>query len=154
MKRSEIYSLRLSQVERSLKNFSALNNALQPPGGWLRSIRESIGRSIRVQASILGISASTLQKSERAEAEDRITLGQLRKLAQGLDCELVYALVPRKPLRQVVEDRATEIAKAEVMSVTHTMSLEAQRPSEEHVNEKVRKRRDELLEGSWSSLWR
>lgn len=154
MKRSELYSLRLSQVERSLKSFSALSKAVQPPGGWLRSIRESIGRSIRVQASMLGISASTLQKSERAEAEDRITLGQLRKLAQGLDCELVYALVPRKPLRQIVEDRATEIAKAEVMSVTHSMSLEAQRPAQEHVNEKIRKRRDELLEGSWSSLWR
>ena len=154
MKRSEMYSLRLSQIERSIEKFSTLSSARQPRAGWLRTIRESLGRSLRVQASKLGISSSTLQKSERAEAEDRITLGQLRKLAEGLDCELVYALVPRKPLHKIVEDRATEIAKNEVMGVTHTMTLEAQRPSDKHVDEKIRKRRSELLDGSWSNLWR
>jgi hypothetical protein len=33
---------------------------------------------------------------ERAEKESRIELGSLRRAAEALDCELIYALTPRK----------------------------------------------------------
>jgi len=33
---------------------------------------------------------------ERAEEEARIELGSLRRAAEALDCELIYALTPRK----------------------------------------------------------
>jgi len=102
----------------------------------------------------LGISSSTLHKSELAEAHDRITLGQLRKLAEGLDCELVYALVPRKPLTQMVEDQARLIALQEVSGVAHTMNLEDQRPTTDRLRKQVEQRTAELLRGRWSDLWR
>jgi predicted DNA-binding mobile mystery protein A len=85
---------------------------------------------------------------------DRITLGQLRKLADGLDCELVYALVPRRPLTDVVQERARAIAMEEVGSVAHTMGLEDQRPGGERLRKQVERRTDELLRGRWSNLWR
>lgn len=125
-----------------------------PPSGWLRAIRESLGRSLRVQAALLGMAPTTLHKCERSEAENRITLAQLQKLAAGLDCELVYALVPKKPLYAMVEERADLLAKAEVMAVAHTMSLENQRPTDKFFEGKVTERRQELLSGSWASLWR
>mgnify|MGYP007038998850 FL=1 len=102
----------------------------------------------------MNITGSTLHKSELAEAEERITLGQLRKLADGLDCELVYALVPRKPLTQVVEDQARSIALQEVSAVAHTMSLEDQRPATDRLRKQVEQRTAELLRGRWSDLWR
>ena len=151
---SSLNKLRLNQVERALEPFTALKGKTVPPGGWLRSIRESLGRSLRSQAASLDLSPSTLQKSEKSEAEDRITLGQLRKLANGLDCELVYALVPKKPLHEMVEDRAQWLAQKEVMGVSHTMALEDQRPSDAFVERKVKERRQELLAGAWSRLWR
>ncbi len=151
---SSLYKLRLHQVERAIEPFVPMRGTLKPRGGWLRAIRESLGRSVRAQAALLGISPSTLQKSEVSEADDRITLGQLRKLASGLDCELVYALVPREPLQNMVEARADELARKEVMSVAHTMSLEDQRPSDGFLERKVADRKRELLSGSWSRLWR
>lgn len=33
---------------------------------------------------------------EKAEEESRIQLGTLRRAAEALDCELIYALTPRK----------------------------------------------------------
>lgn len=108
----------------------------------------------RQQAKRLGISGSTLHKSEQSEAEERITLGQLRKLAEGLDCELVYALVPRKPLTEMVQDRAKQLAKEDVYGVAHTMSLENQRPTDQRIQKQVARRVDELLRGKWSNLWR
>jgi predicted DNA-binding mobile mystery protein A len=151
---SSLNKLRMIQVERALDAFSPVKGKPIPPGGWLRSIRESIGRSIRSQAALLCVAPSTLQKSEIAEADDRITLGQLRKLANGLDCELVYALIPKKPLHDMVEERAEAIARQEVMSVSHTMALEDQRPGDAFVERKVAERREELLAGAWTRLWR
>lgn len=151
---SNLYKLRLSQVERAIEPFTTVKGASVPPGGWLRSIRESLGRSLRAQAEIAGISSVTLTKSERSEAEDRISLAQLRKLAAALDCELVYGLVPKKPLHEMIEDRAELLAKQEILGVAHSMSLEDQRPSDAFIQRQIDERRKELLDGSWARLWR
>ena len=96
----------------------------------------------------------TLTRSEQAEAEGSISLAQLRKLAAGLDCELVYAILPRQPLRQVVETQADRIAREEVSGVAHSMGLEDQRPSKGFVDRQIAERKKALLSGPWSKLWR
>jgi predicted DNA-binding mobile mystery protein A len=146
--------LRLDQTEQALAPYAPLKGQAAPPDGWLRAVRESLGRSLRVQAGRLGVAAPTLYKSEQAEAQERISLAQLRKLAAGLDCELVYALVPRQPLSQMVQDQAEKLAQQEVLGVTHSMSLEDQRPSQLFVARQVAERRQALLAGPWSKLWR
>lgn len=146
--------LRLEQVQAAVEAYSGLMSRRPPSGGWLKAIRESLGLTGRQQAKRLGIASSSLHKSELAEAEGRITLGQLRKLADGLDCELVYAVVPRAPLTQVVENRARAIALQEVGGVAHTMTLEDQRPGVERLRKQVEQRTAELLRGRWSDLWR
>ena len=151
---SEFNHLRLEQLQGALAAYQALLKKQAPPRGWLKEIRESLGRTERQQAARLGVAGSTLHKSEQSEAEERITLGQLRKLADGLDCELVYALIPRKPLTDVVQDRATQLAREEVYGVAHTMSLEDQRPTDDRIQKRVVSRADELLRGKWSDLWR
>lgn len=151
---ARLRQLRLEQVEASAAAYADLINRRTPPRGWLKAIREALGLTERQQAERLGITGSALHKSESAEAEERITLGQLRKLADGLDCELVYALVPRKPLTQVVEERARSIAVQEVGGVAHTMSLEDQRPAADRLRKQVEQRTAELLRGRWSDLWR
>lgn len=146
--------LRLEQLDRTLASFADLKGKPTPRDGWLRAIREALGRSLRVQASRIGVAAPTLLKAESAEAEGRITLGQLRKLAEALDCELVYAVVPRQPLLKAVEQQAEQLARQEVLGVSHSMGLEAQRPSDQFVARQIAQRKDELLAGSWAKLWR
>ena len=150
----ELNKLRLEHLHSTLSSYADLAKRQTPPRGWLRLIREALGRTERQQAQRLGIAASTLHKSEQSEADDRIGLGQLRKLADGLDCELVYALVPRRPLTEVVQERARVIAMEEVGSVAHTMGLEDQRPGAERLRKQVESRTEELLRGRWSNLWR
>jgi predicted DNA-binding mobile mystery protein A len=151
---SDLNRLRLEQVQDTLGCFSALTAHSVPERGWLKLIRECLGRTQRQQALRLGIAASTLHKAELSEAEERISLGQLRKLADGLDCELVYALVPRKPLTDVVQDRARVIATEEVGAAAHSMGLDAKRPGNERLRKQVEHRSEELLRGRWSDLWR
>lgn len=149
-----LHQLRLGQVDDALKPFGTVRGVPVPSGGWLRAIREALGRTVRQQAAVVGIAAATLHKSEQAEAEGRISLAQLRKLAEGLDCELVYGLVPRQPLTDMVEEQATRVARSEVMGVAHSMRLEEQRPSDGYLQTQLERRRAELLSGKWSALWR
>ncbi|WPG37752.1 mobile mystery protein A [Variovorax sp. EBFNA2] len=151
---SELNQLRLEQLQATVSAYAEMVKRPRPSRGWLKLIREALGRTERQQAQRLGISGPTLHKSERSEADDRITLGQLRKLADGLDCELVYALVPRRPLTEMVKERARAIAIEEVGRVAHTMSLEDQRPASERLRKQVERRTEELMRGRWSELWR
>ena len=151
---SEFNRLRLKQTEQALEPFAALKGQPTPSSGWLKAIRESLGRSLRGQAGRMGITAPTLLKSEASEVTGGITLSQLRKLAQGLDCELVYALVPHQPLSKMVESQAEQMARKEILGVAHSMSLEDQRPSDAFLEQQVADRRRSLLEGSWAKLWR
>ena len=151
---SELNQLRLEQLQATASAYADMVKRPRPSRGWLKLVREALGRTERQQAGRLGISGPTLHKSEKSEADDRITLGQLRKLADGLDCELVYALVPRRPLTDTVRERARAIAIEEVGGVAHTMSLEDQRPGAERLRKQVERRTEELLSGRWSDLWR
>ncbi len=151
---SEFNHLRLEQLQAAVAAYRVLLAKRAPSRGWLKEIREALGRTERQQATRLGITSSTLHKSEQSEAQERISLAQLRKLADGLDCELVYALVPRRPLTEVVQNRAKQLAQEEVHGVAHTMSLEDQRPTDERIQKQVSRRADELLRGKWSHLWR
>ena len=151
---SEFNYLRLEQLQAAVNAYGVFLTKRVPSRGWLKEIREALGRTERQQAKRVGISGSALHKSEQSEAEERITLGQLRKLADGLDCELVYALVPRKPLTEVVQDKAKQLAQEEVVGVAHSMSLENQRPTDERIKMQITRRAEELLRGRWSNLWR
>jgi hypothetical protein len=64
---------------------------------------------------------------EKAEAEDRITLKTLRSAANALDCDLIYALVPRAETHTGT-NRQTRARTGTTAShgVEHSMALENQ----------------------------
>jgi predicted DNA-binding mobile mystery protein A len=125
--RKEFRTLRLQQLDRTLKPFRAAAKNPRPQKGWLRAIREAAGISASEVARILKTSRGLPVQLEKAEAEDRITLKSLRAAANALGCDLVYALVPKgETLRELVEERARVQAKRQVLSVEHSMALEDQ----------------------------
>lgn len=77
-------------------------------------------------AARLGTTPGAVTRLEQSEAADRIRLDTLRRAADALGCDLVYLLVPRRPLTAVVRDRARELAHQQVAAVEQTMRLEDQ----------------------------
>jgi hypothetical protein len=73
--------------------------------------------------------------------------------ARALDCTLVYALVPRKPLETIVQERASDKARARLRAISHSMTLEDQRVREEDEHEQLERLVKQLLEGPGSALW-
>ena len=101
--------LQLQQMDALLQTWRVAEFSARPSAGWVRAIRDSLGMSAVAFAKRLGMTPVGVRKLESAEASDAITLASLRKLAQALDCELQYALVPRTPLVKQVRDRAERL---------------------------------------------
>jgi len=126
MKR-EFRQLRLSQFDRSFGLVRSLPP--RPPGGWIASVREALGLSQRQVGQKMRASGQAIQQFEKAEAEDRITLRALRRVAGAMGCELVYVLVPKAgSFAELAEQPSREQAARDVKNVVHTMALEGQKP--------------------------
>ena len=125
--RAEFRSLRLKQLDRSLEPYKAAGKIPRPSKGWIRTIRQALGVSSGELARRLGTSRQLPLQLEKGEAEDRITLKSLRAAANALDCDLVYAIVPRAgSMEELIENRARVEAKKRVLGVEHSMALENQ----------------------------
>ncbi len=77
-------------------------------------------------ASRLGIKQPSAAALEKSEARGSIELATLRRVAEALDCTLVYALVPRESLEATLRGRARSLLQRRGGSVAHSMLLEDQ----------------------------
>jgi predicted DNA-binding mobile mystery protein A len=120
-------TLRLSQLDRNLTEARSL--PVRPSGGWIGSVREALGLTLAQIGRRLRTSRQTVQEFERAEAEDRITLATLRRVADTMGCNLIYVLTPKSgSFAELAERTAREDAANDVRRVVHTMALEDQKP--------------------------
>ncbi len=135
--RHDFRDLRLKQLDRALAPFRTASVAdSRPVKGWIRAIREAAGISSGELAEKMGASRQLALQQEKAEAEERITLKSLRRVASALDCDLVYALVPRAgSMQELVANRARVQAKKNVLGVEHSMALEDQAAG--HIEEAI-----------------
>lgn len=113
-------------LDSHFDEWQQLRGLARPPRGWVRAIREALGMSAAILAERLGTTAGAVSRLEQSEAADRIRLDTLRRAADALGCDLVYLLVPRRPLTAVVHDRARELAHYQVAATEQTMRLEDQ----------------------------
>src|ERR1700691_623725 len=124
--RNDFRQLRSKQLDRALCPLRSANST-RPPKGWVRAIREALGLSSAELAARMKTNRSLIVQQEKAEADDRITLKSLRAFANALDCDLVYAFVPRAgDLEQLVAARVRAAARTNVLGVEHSMALENQ----------------------------
>jgi predicted DNA-binding mobile mystery protein A len=101
----------------------------------------------------VGVSQSRAVDIEKAEVTGSITLDSLERAARALECELVYALVPRNSLEEMVAQRASALAIERVKTTRHTMALEGQSVEEEDEREQLKQLVRQIAEKSGSKLW-
>ena len=66
-------------------------------------------------------------------------MGSLRRLAEALDCELVYVFVPRQPLERTYETAARAVARRELGAISHSMALEDQALDDADEDDRLRR---------------
>lgn len=152
MKRSFL-NMVLNHTQTYLQRWGRLKNTHAPKLGWVNMLRTALGMTLTQLAQRMKVSAPTLAKIEKGERAGTVSLNTLRKVANALDCELVYALVPRKDLEQMLTARARAVARRRLATVTHSMRLEAQAPSRKQTKRQFEQLTKELLEERPRELW-
>ena len=136
-------SLKLMRKQISQK-VETIRNSLESTHGidsWIKYMRKALNMSGKQLAKRVNISISTVYQTERKEKDGAITISNLRKMAEAMDCHLVYAMVPKKPLEDIVTLQAKKMAVSIVTETSLNMELEDQGLSknqrEDHYQELV-----------------
>jgi predicted DNA-binding mobile mystery protein A len=141
MRKARLAARSRLQLDTRFKAVGPATQFAPPVRGWIKAIRESLGISTVQLARRLRVKQPSVVDLERSEAKGTIELATLRRVAAALDCTLVYALVPNKPLDAMVRDRARAFARRRLEPVEHSMLLEKQK-----VTTGARNRRERLEE--------
>jgi predicted DNA-binding mobile mystery protein A len=126
MANSRIISQSRQSLDAVFKDMGSIGRFKPPVRGWIKAIREALGMSSAQLAMRMGIKQPTLTEIEQSELRGTIQLTTLRRVAEAMDCTLVYALVPNKSLETTVRERARKVARRRLQSVEHSMALERQ----------------------------
>jgi predicted DNA-binding mobile mystery protein A len=146
--------IRREQLDRQLLPLRELVPTAAPVGGWIKTIREALGMSLKTFAEKLDLaSSSTAHQLETAEVQESITLKRLRGAADALGCDVHVVFIPRIPLSKAVENQARYKAEENIRRVHHWMVMEDQTVSENYRTSLVEKATLDLLNCDRSSLW-
>ncbi len=124
-----------------------------PPEGWARTVRKALGIPISIISKRSGLSKAEIFRIERREVDGKVQLDTLRRLAQAMDCELHYAIVPRRKVDELISEKAHEAAVRIVSEMSTHMELEMQGLSKRQIDDQVRVVQSQLLGMSSQSFW-
>lgn len=147
---SNVRKLARKRLDARLSPFMAVENLQSPPKGWVRAIRDALGMSSLQLAKRMGVSPQAITGLEQSEALGTIRLNTLRRVAEGLDATLVYAIVPNTTLEKMVDNKAKRIARTAVESVDNSMKLEGQETGADTLEEAIALYREGLRD---RDLW-
>ena len=141
------------QLDATLKAFHPLIDLSPPPKGWIRAIRDALGMNGRQFADRLNVTRQRSDQIENEECTGSITLKTMRRIADGLDCVFVYALVPRTSLADTVRKQAKRVACKRLAQASQTMALEDQGLSKEENEHVLSDMIEELMDNPPTNLW-
>lgn len=143
-------------VDEKLGPFLPLRDTAMPQGGWLKTIRKSLGLSILQLSKRLKCRDTGVLRLERREEAGTASLAALDRAARAMNCRLVWAIVPEPgnaSLSDIAERRAKRLAAQLVRRVDQTMRLESQAVHEEAVSRQVEELAGELLRDGDARIW-
>jgi len=139
-------------IARDSKAFPRMKEGAVPRTGWVREIRTALGLSQSQLAKRAGVSRATVQQMERAEAQRRITLASLDKLAAAMDCQVSLAVLPKGgSLEDVRRRQAAKKAEA----ILHERTKDNKHPPRAaDLERRTQQMVTRLLRGSRRRLWK
>jgi predicted DNA-binding mobile mystery protein A len=124
----EYQVIRLRTLDKMANEAERVRKLGKPPLGWLRSVREGLGLSLRdVARMIRGISPQAVHDFEKNEAAGTLSLRNFERVAAAMGCRVVSVLVPERDGQTFTELAAGHSGGRRLLEDTdHTMTLEAQ----------------------------
>lgn len=126
-----IDKITLKNAQKRRESLLKALSAMQVKPGWIKYTRSVLGMTLKELAERVGLALPTVAQAERRESEGKITIETLSKLAHAMECELVYAFVPKDDVTELLRKKAIEKARRTILKADSHMSLENQKVTEE-----------------------
>ena len=113
------------------------------PGDWIRILRNRLRMTQTELAKRAHITQPNLAAIESGRVDPQV--GTLRRIYQGLWCDLNVEPRLKKPLEELLRGRARTVALKHLKHTMGTMALEDQAPDKEIFRRLLEKRTDDIL---------
>jgi predicted DNA-binding mobile mystery protein A len=143
----------IRHLDTRFKALRPLAKSHRPPKGWLRAIRDALGMTSVQFARRLDVSQPSISELEQSELNGTVKLQTLQRAAEALGCRLVYAIIPDRPLAEIVQERATLVANSQSSAVEQTMRLENQGVTDKRASRELRQQMIQDLLRHPARLW-
>ena len=146
--------LLIEQLDRKFSELSSFRQIEIPPNGWIKAIRTAMNMSLVQLAKRLKKTSVSVREIEEREQNKSITLKKLIEVAEALDVQLVYALIPRdSSIEKLIEKRAQHVAREIVMRTSQTMKLENQENKEDRIRKAIEERVEHIKQEIPKYIW-
>jgi len=142
--------LMCEQLKQQLKPF---DNITIPAEGWIKTIRQAMGMTALQLAKRSNLSRPRILRIEKDEMLKHVTLRTLEKVAEGLGCRVVYALVPQKDLLTAIDQQAEQYITNQLRSISHSMLLEDQKVVDNMQKKQKEILKEEVLKNNIKDIW-
>lgn len=134
-----------------LRTVSPSTSWIPSHADWIRILRSYLRMTQEELAHRAGITQANLVKIESGKTNPRVDT--LRRIFEGLSCDLLIEPRPQKPIDELLRGRARSIALKRLKQAMGTMALENQAPGSEAFLQLLEKRTDEILQDPSERLW-
>lgn len=113
------------------------------PGDWIRILRHRLRMTQAELAKRAHITQPNLAAIESGRVDPQVST--LRRIYQGLWCDLTIEPRLKKPLEEILRGRARTVALKQLKHTMGTMALEDQAPDKDMFRRLLEKRTDDIL---------
>lgn len=144
----------LDQVDSNIRILKRSQNVIIPHTGWIFSIRKALNMSLRQLGNRMGITAQSVKEIEEREKAGTISIKVLKQTASALNMKFIYGYIPEnESLKNMIEERAYELAKEIVLRTSNNMKLEDQENSQARINKSLNEKTEEIIAKMPRYLW-
>jgi predicted DNA-binding mobile mystery protein A len=124
-----------------------------PPEGWLRTNRKALQMPAKIIMKKAGIKSSELYRIEKAEIDGTLTLNKLKNMANAMDCDFHYAIIPRGEIKTLIENKARRHAVKLLENANVHMQLESQGTSAQQIELQIDQVAEQLIKEMPDWFW-
>ena len=144
----------LEQLDEKCHNFNGLCDITLPSKGWIKSIREAFGMTLKqLGERANGMLPESVSRLEKQEVSGSTTIKTMETIAHALNCRFVYAFVPQSSFQELVMEQAKTAARNKISYISHSMRLEDQQVSESEIQKQIEELAIELLRKKPKLIW-
>jgi predicted DNA-binding mobile mystery protein A len=144
----------LEQTDKKIFFLKKVDGLVIPSMGWVYSIRQALGMSLRQLGNKLNITPQSVKEIEEREKNGTVSLKVLNQFGKALNLKLVYGFIPiTGSLEEMIEKRAYDLATEIVNRTSISMKLEDQENNPKRVQKAIKEKAEELKLEMPKYLW-